>query len=76
MIFWAVHGDISTHLTSRLYSSRDGGRTWSTLTTLDTPQAPVWWAGSADSAYVLNADGSRLLITTDGGRTWTPLPFG
>jgi hypothetical protein len=60
---------------STLYSTQDGGRSWTTLPTLRTPHRPLWSATSTDSASVLNADGSGLLVTSDGGRTWKPLPF-
>ncbi|MBA3735278.1 MAG: hypothetical protein H0W90_08780 [Actinobacteria bacterium] len=65
-----------------LYTTSDGGSTWSTTRTV-APKAPQVWDVSFSSAtdgWAIFAPvvtgpraGSALVTTSDGGRHWAPL---
>jgi photosystem II stability/assembly factor-like uncharacterized protein len=53
--------------------SRDGGRTWRTVLSLDDGAGPVAWAPSEPKiAYVVGFD-RKLYGTADGGASWQPV---
>jgi hypothetical protein len=61
-----------------LYTSRDGGKTWTTWTApaAGTPWTSLVYSGPATAWVVLGGPvGSALLRTTDTGRTWHKITF-
>lgn len=67
---WAVgHGGV-------VLSTGDGGRTWSTLATLEgSPTLLSVWFGDADHGLATGAYGAAF-ATRDGGRTWNRIEVG